>query len=230
MAITWDQTTFQRFYGVDNLAYSRAFWGRFGGDAADPKKFWRAFYQQRLLPIFGNITGAQKILVVGCGLGLMVESIRDTGFANIWGIDMGPYAPTLWPSEVPAAIQPLLAQRDIRTVTAQQLRALANNNATFDWVVTESAMEGYAPAEQAAVYDACATKLGNGVPTSHVVHIVQPGFDGTRWPPNAVDTATGEFQTWAGTMMANQGCPPRTMAEWQASRANQTFVDFAGIS
>lgn len=228
--ISWTQDTFQRFYGVDTLSYSRAFWERFGGVSGDPKKFWRSYYQQRLVPIFGNITGAQRILVVGCGLGLMVESIRDTGFANIWGIDMGPYMPTLWPAQVPAAIQPLLANRDIRTVTTQQLRTLANNSAVFDWVVTESVMESYAPTEQAAVYDACATKLGTNVPTSHVVHIVQPSFDGTRWPANAVDTTTGQFQTWAGTLMTNQGCPARTMAEWQALRTNQTFVSFEGVS
>lgn len=229
MAIVWDQQTFQRFYGVDNLSYSRAFWERFGGVSGDPTKFWRAFYQQRLVPIFGNITGAQRILVVGCGLGLLVESIQSTGFANVWGIDSGPYMPTLWPTEVPVGTRSRLAQHDIRTVTAAQLNASLGQN-SFHWIVTESVMESYAPAEQAAMYDACARFKVNQAPTSQIVHIVQPSFNGTIWPANAVDVATGEFQSWAGQPMTNQGCPARTMAEWQASRPDQTFISFEGVS
>jgi hypothetical protein len=214
---------------VDNLSYSRLFWERFGGVNGDPKRFWRHFYETRLVPIFGQITGAQRILVVGCGLGLMVESVRDTGFASIWGIDSGPYIPTLWPTEVPVAIRPLLGQFDILTITDQQTRSLTNGT-TFDWVVTESVMESYMPLEQAAMYDACQARLKTGVPASKVVHIVNPSFDGTRYLPDAVDLATGLLQPWAGQLMINQGCPVRTLAEWQTSRPNQTFVSFEGIS
>src|SRR5215207_658737 len=100
MAIVWDQQTFARTYG--DLTGS-GLGSTFAGDAA----WWRRYYEQRIVPIFGGITGAQRILVVGCGLGKLVEAVQATGFANIWGIDRSPYVASLWP-----ASHPRLAQLD----------------------------------------------------------------------------------------------------------------------
>src|SRR5215212_5132222 len=181
MAITWDQQTFARTYGDLGTA---GLGSTFAGDAT----WWRRYYEQRIVPTFGTITGAQRILVVGCGLGRLVEAVQATGFANIWGIDSSSYVASLWP-----ASHPRLAQLDIRTATDQQIRTLTGGT-TFDWIITESVVEGYPPAEQAAVYTACEARLTRNTPLSHVVHIVYPDVDLTHWPPNALEN--GEFASW----------------------------------
>lgn len=215
MAIIWDQQTFQRTYGDLN---GSGLGSTFAGDAA----WWRRYYEQRIVPVFGNISGAQRILVVGCGLGLLVQSVQATGFANIWGIDRSPYVASLWP-----ASHPRLAQLDILTVTAQQLRSAFGQD-SFHWIITESVMESYPPAEQAAVYAACERFLVRNTPLRQVVHLVYPDTDLTIWPPNALEN--GEFASWAGQPMTNPGCPARTLAEWQASRPAHTFLSMLGVA
>lgn len=214
MAITWDQQTFQRTYGDDN---GTGLGSTFAGDAA----WWRRYYETRIVPVFGSITGAQRILVVGCGLGLLVSSVQATGFANIWGIDRSSYVASLW-----GASHPRLAQLDILTVTSNQLNAAFGQN-TFHWIITESVMEGYPPAEQAAVYAACEKFLVRNTPLNQVTHLVYEDTDLTRWPSTALEN--GMFASWAGTTMTNPGCPARTLAEWQASRPAHTFLSMIGV-
>ena len=83
MAVTWDQETFRRTYGDANCS---GLGSTFAGDV----QWWRRLYEQRIVPVFGNITGAQRILVTDCGLSLLVSAVQETGFANIWGIDRSP--------------------------------------------------------------------------------------------------------------------------------------------
>lgn len=215
MAITWDQTTFNRTYGD---ATGTGLGKTFAGDAT----WWRRYYEQRIVPVFGNITGAQRILVVGCGLGLLVSAVQSTGFANIWGIDRSHDVALMWP-----ASHPRLAELDVlsTSISAQLNTAFGRN--TFHWVITESVVEGYPPAEQAALYAACEALLVQNQPASHVVHLVHPGVDMEHWPINALEN--GEFASWAGTPMATPGCPARTMAEWQASRTTHTFLSMIGV-
>lgn len=219
MAITWDQTTFQRTYGDISTGLGTTF----AGDAA----WWRRYYEQRIVPVLGNITGAQRILVVGCGLGLLVSSVQATGFANIWGIDRSHDVALMWP-----ASHPRLAELDVLspTISADLNTAFGRN--TFHWIVTESVMEGYPPTEQAAVYAACEGLLVANQPLSHVVHLVYPDTDMTRWPINAqIPQPDGSAipQPWAGQPMANPGCPARTLAEWQTSRPAHTFLSMIGV-
>lgn len=214
MAIAWTQQDFQRTYGDLSAGLGTTF----VGDAA----WWRRYYEQRIVPVFGTVTGAQRILVVGCGLGLLVSAVQATGFANIWGIDRSAYVASLWP-----ATHPRLAQIDVLSnQVSQQLNTAFGQN-TFHWIITESVMESYPVAEQAAVYAACEGLLVRNTPLSHVVHLVYPDTDMTVWPVTGLEN--GAFASWAGTAMATPGCLARTLTEWQASRPSNTFLSMVGV-
>lgn len=238
MAILWDQQTFARTYGGPSGGYSRAFWESFGGaPATDPARFWRSVWEQRIVPAIGNVTGAQRVLFVGCGLGLGVERVIDSGFApSTWGIDNSSYIASLWPTQARSDIRPRLAQLDIRTVTATQLRTLTGvNNIRFNQIITEDMISGYTQAELASTQAtvnplvACQNWLAAG---GKIIHLMM-AFDGvtpdmTTWPVNALEN--GEFASWAGTAMANPGSPSMTMAQWQALRgAPHQFVSMEGL-
>lgn len=214
MAIAWTQQDFQRTYGDITTGLGTTF----AGDAA----WWRRYYEQRIAPVFGSITGAQRILVVGCGLGLLVSAVQATGFANIWGIDRSAHVASLWP-----ASHPRLAQLDVLspTISADLNTAFGRN--TFHWIITESVIEGYPLAEQAAIYAACEALLVASQPASHVVHLVYPDTDMTRWSANALEG--GQFASWAGQPMATPGSPARTLSEWPASRPTHTFLSMIGV-
>lgn len=216
MAIAWTQQDFQRTYGSPEGSGLGA---TFAGNAA----WWQRYYEQRIVPVFGTVTGAQRILVVGCGLGLLVNSINASGFATCFGIDRSSYVASLWPVS-----HPTLAQLDILTVTAAQLRsAFGNNGDTYHWIITESVAESYPPAEQAALYAACEKFLVRNTPLSHVVHLVYPDTDMTVWPATGLEN--GAFASWAGTAMVTPGCPARTITEWQTSRPANTFLSMVGV-
>ena len=219
MAITWDQETFHRTYGTPE---GTGLGTTFAGDTA----WWRRYYQQRIVPVFGNITGAQRILVVGCGLGRLVEAVQASGFANIWGVDSSPYVASLWPTP-----HPRLAQLDVLSPTVSAGLDAAFGRNTFHWVVTESVVEGYPPAEQAALYAACEALLVNNQPLSHVTHIVYPDVDMTVWPKRQIPQPDGSAipEPWAEQPMVNPGCPARTLQEWQTSRPAHTFLSVAGV-
>lgn len=238
MAITWDQTTFQRTYGSPEGTYSRAFWESFGGaPTTDPARFWRNVWEQRIVPAIGNVTGAQRILFVGCGLGLGVERVIDSGFApSTWGIDNSTYIQGLWPTQARSDIRSKLAQLDIRTVTAQQLRTLTGiNNVRFTQIITEDMISAYTQAELTSALAsvnplvACESWLAASGKIIHLM-MAQGGItpDMTRWPANGLEN--GEFATWAGTPMASPGSPAMTMAQWQALRgAPHQFVSMEGL-
>lgn len=238
MAIAWTQQDFQRTYGSPEGTYSRAFWESFGGaPTTDPARFWRNLWEQRIVPAIGSVTGAQRVLFVGSGLGLGVERVIDSGFApSTWGIDNSTYIQSLWPTQARADIRPKLGALDIRTVTATQLRTLTGiNNVRFTQIITEDMISGYTQAELASTSAtvnplvACQNWLAAGGKIIHLM-MAQGGVtpDMTRWPANALEN--GEFASWAGTLMANPGSPAMTMAEWQALRsAPHQFVSMEGL-
>jgi hypothetical protein len=238
VAISWTQETFERVYRTpEGVGFTRNFYRRFAGEPATPDgdhgKWWRALLSQRIEPVFaGKITGAQRLLVVGCGLGILVEELISLGLNNTWGIDSSPYCASRWtPELMPTSLIPRLAQLDVRTATAQQIRNLTGGT-TFDWVITESVMEGYAPEEQAELYDACEALLQRQATPDRCVHIVYENTDLTRWPNGQIPQPDGPAipEPWAGQPIVPPGCPPRTMAEWRASRPNHTFISMIGVS
>lgn len=244
MAITWDQTTFQRTYGLPEAGYSRLFWESFGGaPTTDPARFWKNVWEQRIVPAIGNVTGAQRVLFVGCGFGLGVERVIDSGFAarNVWGIDNSAYIQGLWPTQArsdirPGAADPKLGPYDIRTATSQQLRSLTGiNNVRFTQIITEDVISSYTQAELASTLAtvnplvACQNWLAAGGKVIHLM-MAQGGVtpDMTTWPANGLEN--GEFAPWAGTPMSNPGSPSMLITEWQALRgAPHQFVSLESL-
>jgi hypothetical protein len=246
VAITYDQTTVERLWGGPNGTYSRAFWQLFKPSQEASPKWWRELYEQRIVPAIGTVTGAQRILYVGCGLGLGVEVVIDSGFVggNAWGIDNSAYFQSLWSNtaQTRADIRPKLGAHDIRTVTNTQLRTLTGlgGNVRFTIIITEDILSSYTTAElqnaNASVNPlvACLLWLASGGKIIHLMWTMNGSTpDMTVWPsgrqiPQADGSAIPE--TWAGQPMANPGSPPRTLAEWQTLvAARGTCVSMEGI-
>lgn len=197
MAITYDQTAFQRLYGSPSDTYSRAFWQGFKPSADASPRYWLDLWQQRIVPAIGTVTGAQRVLYVGCGLGIGVEVTLDSGFAgtSVWGIDNSAYIQSLWPNtaQTRADVRAKLGPYDIRTVTATQLRILTGiNNVRFTIIVTEDMISSYTQAELAnasasvSPFVACQNWLAAGGKIIHLM-MTRDGStpDMTRWPANA---------------------------------------------
>lgn len=233
----WSQTEYERCYRMDDLVgVSREYWRAFDNQhrqEGDEHSWWRKVFEQRFIPVFGMPTGAQRILIVGCGLGMLVEELGPMGN----GIDASAYVESLWPVPHPQRLR-----ADIRTVTDQQLRSAFGQN-TFTFVLTQSMMECYPPGpEQQAIYAACEQVLARNVGLDHVLHLVYPSADMTKWPEGAQipdpmpDPPTPENPgggatpaPWAGQPMENPGSPPRTLEEWRATRPAHTFLSLEGI-
>ena len=245
MAITYDQVTVQRLWGGPLGTYSRQFWERFKEPENNTQAFWRDLWNQRIVPAIGPVTGAQRILFVGCGLGLGVERVIDSGFApSTWGIDNSAYFQSLWPdtTQTRSDVRARLGAYDIRTVTNTQLRTLTGLGGTvrFTQIITEDILSSYTDAELASTSAsvnplvACQNWLAASGKIIHLIWTMGGSSpDMTKWPegrqiPQPDGSAIPE--TWAGQPMANPGSPPKTMAEWQALRpAPHTFVSMEGI-
>lgn len=252
MPITWDQTMFERTYGGPESGYSRAFWESFGGEPVDdPMRFWRNVWNQRIVPAIGSVTGAQRVLFVGCGLGLGVERVIDSSFAarNCWGIDNSTYISGLWSTQArsdlrPGAADSKLALLDIRTVTPQQLRTLTGvNNIRFTQIVTEDMISSYTQAELTSTLAtvnplvACENwRAANG----KIIHLMmaRDGVtpDMTRYPAGGIDPTTNNWASWSappdgqGQTLASPGSPAMTMAEWQALKgAPHQFISMENL-
>lgn len=191
------------------------------------------------------------MLFVGCGFGLGVERVIDSGFAarNCWGIDNSTYITGLWPTQAradlrPGAADPKLAQLDIRTVTSTQLRTLTGiNNVRFTQIITEDMISSYTQAELASTLAtvnplvACQNWLAAGGKIIHLM-MAKDGItpDMTHYPAGGIDPLTGDWASWSappggvGQALASPGSPATTMAQWQALRgAPHQFVSMEGL-
>lgn len=253
MAIAWDQTAFERMYGSPEGGYSRAFWQSFKSSQDASPRFFKDLWEQRIVPAIGNVTGAQRVLYVGCGLGIGVEQTLDSGFTgtSTWGIDSSAYIQSLWSTQARADVRSKLGALDIRTATSTQLRTLTGiNNVRFTVIVTEDMISGYTQAELANTSAtvnplvACQNWLAAGGKIIHLMFTKDGSTpDMTRWPANAQipdpspnpptpDNPGGGATPapWAGTPITSPGSPAMTMAQWQALRpAPHQFISMEGL-
>lgn len=89
--ITYDRQTTHTLYGIP----TETEYGRWCMTFANGASAWRNMVNQRIRGLPG-VLNTTRILVVGCGLGGLVEGLRDEGFQRVWGINLNDYFGSLW--------------------------------------------------------------------------------------------------------------------------------------
>ncbi len=159
--VVWDAAAFDLYYqGSDGV---NGYGQRMNRDAIFGKRF-------RVLTTEFNMLTTDRILVVGCGFGYLIDRFHDAGYANVWGIDSSDdienrqgaesRGSTLWVSD------DIKGGGRIRN----KLRQLTGAD-EFDWIVTESMLESYDDNEIDVILNACEIGM-SGSDFSHIIHIV----------------------------------------------------------
>lgn len=117
--------------------------GSWGGDSL-------VAYRHKLqrLGAIPNFTPATDVLLVGCGLGWLLEAITDLGSNNAWGTDISTLIHDRLDNDPDIGVLPEIRNRilniDVSLSDARQLFRSAgagDNRGTFDWVLTEHTVE-----------------------------------------------------------------------------------------
>jgi len=147
---------------------------------------------------------ANRILIAGAGMGFLIETMKLVGFTNTFGIDASP-----WCQQQKATVNNgvVLVNADFTSA----VNALKNtfNTATggrdFNWIISESVLESYDNGDITAITNNVTQLLANGMPNSHVIHLVYtPPFN-----------QPGLFNE-------------KTMAQWKAMAPTQTWMNAEG--
>lgn len=151
---------------------------------------------------------AHRILIVGAGMGFLIETLKLVGLPNVWGLDN-----SAWCQARKATVNAnvVLINADF-TGSANSLRNTFNTATgarTFDWIVTESVLESFNDADVGIIVAQGPNLLANGVPASRCVHLVYT-------PPFNAELA-GLFNE-------------KTMAQWRAMAPAQTWMNAEGYA
>lgn len=115
-----------------------------------------------------------RILVVGAGLGFMIEAAHADGYANVWGLDDSP-AMHGNPNTDPSVV---IVDGSYGSPGGQILARLRQGTGDdiFDHVVSESMAESYDDAELLSLLPWASNILAPGGDVSHLV-VTDPGLD-----------------------------------------------------
>lgn len=145
-----------------------------------------------------------RVLIVGAGMGFLIETLKLVGFLNVYGLDNSP-----WCQAQKASVNSgvVLINADF-TGSVNSLKN-AFNSATggrdFRWIITESVLESFNDNELSVILAQGPNLLTSGSPTSHIIHLVYcPPFD-----------EPGVFNE-------------KTMAQWKAMAPTQTWMNAEG--
>lgn len=147
---------------------------------------------------------ADRILIVGAGMGFLIETLKLVGFTNVFGLDN-----SAWCQSKKATVNNgvVLINSDF-TGSSNSLKNTFNQatgGRTFSWIITESVLESFEDNEIGIIVAQGPNLLANNVPNSHIIHLVYvPPFDpGTNF---------------------NE----KTMAQWKAFAPTQTWMNAEG--
>lgn len=89
--IVYDRSTTHSLYGIPNETE----YGRWCMTFANGASAWRNMVAQKIRGLPG-VLNTTRILIVGCGMGGLVEGLKDEGFQRVWGINLNDYFGSLW--------------------------------------------------------------------------------------------------------------------------------------
>lgn len=126
-----------------------------------------------------SIGRSDRILVVACGFGYLVEAMMDLNFHNCWGIDNSAWIhanrATESRSDVPILEIGILDEGLLPHLAAR------TGSALFDWVIDEHILEGFQDEHHPPVIDAINKLTAD---PSNVIHMVQPISEGKTGHPS----------------------------------------------
>lgn len=212
---TWDLSTFSRYYVAwdrrpgsptngQGFTYGRE-WAKLAAVSESPGI---EFYDARWAMIasqFGISTTTDRILIVGCGLGFLIEAAKAAGFPNTYGLDNSAYLEGLTGDIDPASI---IVWADIRgggSVRAQLRNQTGDDE--FQWIITEDVVACYDDADILGLVGAAEAVLAPGTPTSHIIHCTtvgdaaqHPGEPNLNWKSIDAWAALVPTHSWISTL------------------------------
>ena len=159
-----------------------------------------------------GISPAAQTLVVGCGLGWMVETLDDIGSNAVWGADTSTLIQTEWDNPAMGIlpnIRLLLHGIDIQDPdAAAQFKAVGagNNKGEFRNIITEHVLEGMELVDIPLFLDDCESVMAAG--QSNILHLVAAS---DTIPPGASDPSIILTEL--------------SLAEWAALRPAHFWID-----
>lgn len=160
----------------ESITYSRLFAQRVMGPPDDHLNYYD-MRVSRLSELF-TIEKSDRVLVVGCGFGFLIDAFHDAGFPNIWGIDSSPYIQANRATESRDSTG--FVDSDIRGPQVRAKLKALTGDWIFNWIITESVMECYQDEEIGSLLDAVEVVLDADNGLRNAVHLVvadNPEFD-----------------------------------------------------
>lgn len=149
-----------------------------------------------------NVVSKDRILVVGCAFGFLLERFLDDGFTEVWGTDTSDWIHSNL-QEARDDIRDRIFKKDPQDSDAGQFFKDKTGQARFTWVITEEVLSSYEDDELTPILNGC-EDLVKGNRPDRVVHIADT--PGTSNPTYNL----------------------KTPEEWEAIRPDHTWVTMPG--
>lgn len=156
-----------------------------------------------------GLVATDRILIVGCGFGYLIEALKDRGYPLTFGIDSSSDIESR--KGVEARGDVVLVSEDMNGTgrTKNQLRQNTGDD-EFDWIVTETMLESYDDAEIQTILNVIEGGLYAQHSFDHALHLVMDVRDPAR-PDDSIDPAFNQ----------------KTLAEWNAMRPAHTWISIS---
>lgn len=216
----WNEAQWNQFYRIQESRGGGGWIFGYGKEyltAGDPTRDHLDRFRSRWSALVTNfgIQPTDRVLVVGCAFGYLMDAANEAGHTLIWGIDNSPYVSAR--KGIEASGNQIIVEEDIRGVGGRLRNILRSQTGddVFDWIVTEDVIACYRVDDTDGANNnvlnlapLLETLLADGLPASRVIHVTsvarEPGLGG--------DSA----MTWL------------TLDEWKALLPAHSFMSVTG--